>query len=527
MLLRFFKVKNVKLIHFKSHTSFKKINFDDLNLKYSVKRLHRLILKSYVGPFVLTFFITLFIFLLQFIWKYVDDLVGKGLDFSTIFELIFYFSITFIPMSLPMAILLSSIMLFGNMGENNELLAFKSAGVPLMKIMSSLIILMIVISASAFIFSNNVLPYSALKARALLRDIQKTRPELTLKTGIFTNSLKGYSIKISGKNKKTKMLYDLMIYDHSNRRGNTIINLADSGKMYLSEQKTHMILELYHGSRFEDIKEQNQNSKKHPFERHYFDKEILMFPMDGFGLKRNDEDIWKDHHQMMNLEQLDFTIDSISKKLLKKEADIPKTLNINSYFRKEIKEDSLMYLSVNETPVNVDSLFSTLPQKKQVSAADIAINFARSARNYIESIDNDITIRSDWLDLYRVEWHRKFTLSIACLILFFIGAPLGAIIRKGGFGMPVVISILFFIAYHIISVSGEKTIKSGNLEPVIGMWISSAILLPIGLFLTYKASRDSVILNTASYREIFKKVKKLVRKKGTRFKSSISNSNQS
>ncbi len=315
------------------------------------------------------------------------------------------------------------------------------------------------------------------------------------------------------------MLYDLMIYDHSTRRGNTIINLADSGKMYLSAQKTHMILELYHGSRFEDIKEENRKERRYPFERHHFDKEILTFPMDGFGLKRNDESIWKDHYQMMNLEQLEFTIDSIGNKLLAKEADIPRMLNLNNYFRKEIKEDSLTYLHAERIPLNVDSLFSSLPQKKQTGAIDIAINFARSARNYTESIHQDINVRSDWLDLYSVEWHRKFTLSIACLILFFIGAPLGAIIRKGGFGTPVVISILFFIAYHIISVSGEKTVKSGNLEPVIGMWISSVILFPIGLFLTYKASRDSVLLNIGSYKEWFRKIKRRIQKRQTEVKT--------
>ncbi len=486
-----------------------------------MKKLDKLILKSYLGPFVLTFFISLFIFLLQFIWKYVDDLVGKGLDFSVIFELIFYSSVTLIPMSLPMAILLSSIMLFGNMGENNELLAFKSAGVSLMRIMSSLIILMVFVSAGAFVFSNHILPYSALKSRALLRDIQQTRPELSLMPGVFTNGIKGYSIKISGKNKKTQMLYDLMIYDHSTSKGNTIVNLADSGKMYLTDQKSHMVLELYNGSRFEDVKD--KNNKHFPHERHYFKKEILLFPMDDFGLKRNDESIWKDHHQMMNLDQLQFTIDSITDKLIVRELSLAKDLNFNNYFRKEIKADSLMYGKQAILPVDVDSLFATLASNKQSTAVDIAVNFARSAKNFVENTDLDLKTRYGWVDLYKVEWHRKFTLSIACLILFFIGAPLGAIIRKGGIGMPMVISILFFIAFHIISVSGEKTAKAGDITPAAGMWIASAILFPIGIFLTYKASRDSVILNASAYQEFFKKAWHFIRKKRQKNEDSTTN----
>lgn len=413
-------------------------------------------------------------------------------------------------MSLPMAILLSSIMLFGSMGENNELLAFKSAGVPLLKIMSPLIVLIGMISIGAFFFSNNVMPFSSLKMRSLIKDIQDTRPELNIKPGVFTSNLKDYSIKVAKKDNETNMLYGMMIYDHSDRKGNRIVHVADSGKMYLSEDKKNMILELYHGAYYEDVEEEGVafNETKLPFDRHAYEKEKILFSLDGFGLKRNDENLWKDHFQMLNLKQLEFTIDSLSAKLAERENNIPNDLIFNNYYRREIKADSLMYKN-DLVYLNTDSLFENMSIEKQVNAVDLAVNFARSVRNYVENSNDDISSRKEWLSRYEIEWHRKLTLSVACIILFFIGAPLGAIIRKGGLGMPVVVSIVFFLLYYVISITGEKIAREGDFSAFSGMWASSFVLFPVGLFLTYKASRDSVILNIDSY---FLFIKKLIAK---------------
>lgn len=480
-----------------------------------MKKLYSLLLKTYLGPFFLTFFIALFIFLLQFLWKYIDDLVGKGLEFSTIFELLFYSTLNLVPMSLPMAILLSSIMLFGSMGENNELLAFKSAGVPLLKIMSPLIFFIVMVSVGAFFFSNNVMPFSSLKMRSLIKDIQDTRPELSIKPGSFSSDMKNFSIKVSSKNKETQMLYDMMIYDHSDQRGNRIVNVADSGKMSMSSNKQFMILDLYHGYRYEEIEEKatNHKNRKLPQDRHKFDSEKLLFSLDGFGLKRKDEDLWKDHYQMMNLDQLDMTIDSLGQKLTTKADDVPSSLLMNNYFRREVKADSLMYQAIPIIHVSTDSIFKALSKKNQLNSIDLAINFARSVKNYVENTESDLQNRGEWLSRYRIEWHRKYTLSFACFILFFIGAPLGAIIRKGGLGMPVVVSIIFFLLYYVISITGEKIAREGDITPFEGMWASSFILFPIGLFLTYKASRDSVILNFSSYIAFFKNLWALYKKK--------------
>jgi len=479
-----------------------------------VKKIYSLLLKSYLGPFLLTFFIALFIFLLQFLWKYIDDLVGKGLDVSVIVELLFYSTLNLIPMSLPMAILLSSIMLFGNMGENNELLAFKSAGVPLLKIMSPLIFFIFFVSIGAFFFSNNIMPYSSLKMRSLIKDIQDTRPELSLKPGVFVSNIKDFSIKIGSKNKETQMLYDMMIYDHASQRGNRIVNLADSGKMYTSENKQYMVLELYNGAYYEEKEEDatNYHNRKLPFEKHFYDKETLLFSLSGFGLKRKDESLWKDHYQMMNLDQLQLTIDSLGTKLSKKAKDTPGSLIFNNYFRREVKADSITYTS-DIIDLDLDSIFYSLNKDAQINSMNLAINFARSVKNYVENTETDLDTRGEWLSRYRIEWHRKFTLSIACIILFFIGAPLGAIIRKGGLGMPVVVSMVFFLLYYIISITGEKIAREGDITPFEGMWISSFVLFPIGLFLTYKASRDAVIIDTSRYVALFKTMVAFFKKK--------------
>jgi len=257
-----------------------------------VKKLHSLILKSYLGPFFLTFFIALFVFLLQFLWKYIDDLVGKGLDFSVISELLFYTSITFIPMALPLAILLSSIMLLGDMGENNELLAFKSAGVSLLRIISPLIVLTIFISISAFFFSNNILPYTTLKMRSLLSDIQHTKPEINIQSGVFLSNIKDYRIKVGRKSSDGKMLYDMMIYDHTKGKGNESVLVADSGKVYITEDKKHMAFVLYSGADYQELNAKNSN-EIFPVQKHSFSKEKILFEIEGFGLKRYLSNIYR------------------------------------------------------------------------------------------------------------------------------------------------------------------------------------------------------------------------------------------
>ncbi len=446
---------------------------------------------------------------MQFVWLWIDDLVGKGLSGFVIAELMYYVTLTLIPMSLPMTILLSSIMLFGNLGENNELLAFKSAGISLFRIMRSLIITVVLICALAFFFSNNVLPFAQLKMKSLLRDIKKTRTELLIQPQIFNNNVGKYSIKVSDQNPKTKMMYNVMIYDHTADLGNQIINLADSGKIHISSNKKYLVIELYNGKRYEDKLEPTKlyTEKTYPTDFHQYKYERILHPIDEFGLKRSDESVWKGHRKMLSVAQLSWTIDSLNTEVDKAKQNTFKTIIRNNLLRKESKKDSLLYQKTPFTPFEIDSLFKSIPLKTQLNAIDLAINFARASKNFVSNSEANVNAKNTWLVSYIVEWHKKFTLSVACLILFFIGAPLGAIIRKGGLGMPVIVSIIFFLIYYVISTIGEKVCLEGNLPAWAGMWASSIILFPIGLFFTYKASRDSNLFNIHAYTLFLNKIK--------------------
>ncbi len=462
----------------------------------------------------MTFFISLFLLLMQFLWKYIDDLVGKGLEWTVIAQLMAYASTSIVPMALPLAILLSSIMTFGNLGENYELVALKSSGISLQKIMFPLIIFTIFISISAFYFSNNVMPYTNLKFHAILHDVRNQRPALAIKEGVFYNGINGYSIRIGKKNKKRNMLYHLMIYDHTKKNGNTNVVVADSGMMFMINKDQYLVLKLYHGYKYEEIfeKERTRNTRTYPFQRDRFDEETITFILDGFGFKRSDESLWKDNFQMLDIKQLDYFIDSLSTAYNKRKNEFENNIIKYHYFKRKINNsdssltDSINNINTNFKYINIDSAFAKIPIDKQKLIVEMALTYARSSKAYISTTANDLDYRYEWKNRYFIEWHRKFTLSISCFILFFIGAPLGAIIRKGGLGMPVVISVLFFILYYIISITGEKFSREGVLPPFEGMWLSSVILLPLGIFLTYKATTDSVILNIDTY---FQPVKNL------------------
>ncbi len=478
----------------------------------SVKKLHIFILKSYIGPFVLTFFIAQFLLLMQFLWKYIDDLVGKGLDFAVIAELLMYASAGLVPLALPLAILLSSIMTFGNLAEHNELMSLKSAGINLFRIMFPLIILVIFISIGAFFFSNNILPYTNLKVGSLLYDVRKQRPEVSIKEGIFSDALKGYVIKIARKDKKTSMLHNLMIYDHTKKNGNRKVSVADSATMQVTHDNKFMILTMYSGTNYDEVEEKGKrrDKKRYPYQVTKFDRQRVLIDMSGLGFERTDESLFKNHCQMLNLNQLEKAVDSLSFKFEQRENVFEANLQKSNYFRrlKLNGKDSNWYknASVPLQSLNIDSLFNNMVPVKKKSVFDHAKNYVRSTQSFVESTSNEFNGKMKWIKRHEIEWHRKITLSFACLLLFFIGAPLGAIIRKGGLGLPVVVSVLFFVLYYVITISGEKSAKMGEWPAWLGMWISAIILFPLGMFLTYKAATDSVILNVETYIKAFKKL---------------------
>lgn len=451
---------------------------------------------------------------MQFLWKYIDDLVGKGLDATVISELLMYTAASLVPMGIPLAVLLASLMTMGSLGENYELTALKAAGISLQRIMRPLILFSFLISILAFLFANYVLPITNLKMRSLLYDIQQQRPELQIKEGVFYNGIEDYSIYIGKRDYKTNLLKNIKIYDHSDRKGNISVTLADSGYMKITSDKKYLLVTLFSGYQYLDVINQKQlNTKTYPFRRDKFSKQTISIELSGFGLQRTDEQLFKQNYQMLNLKQLNYFADSLYKDVEDRSGNLYKTLTNSTIFLHSPGKSKGFYPNdtiklKNIVTTNFDSAYAALDFPNRISVVSNALTTARDSKSYIMSSfsNNDDTIRR--ARKYKIEWQRKFTLSIACFIFFFIGAPLGAIIRKGGLGMPVVVSVVFFVIYYMISISGEKFSREGVLSTFNGMWLSGFILLPIGIFLTYKATSDSAILNMETYSNFFKKFRK-------------------
>ena len=452
----------------------------------------------------------MFVLLMQFLWRYVDEFVGKGLHWTVIVEFMFYVSATLVPMALPLAILLASIMSFGNMGENYELIAMKAAGISLQRIMRPLIILVMFIGLGAFYFSNYVMPVASLKTSALLYDIKHQNPELVLQEGVFTSDLKGFGIKVGPIDKETGMIYDLMIYDHRESHGNTQVTVADSGIMSTSADKLFMDLTLYSGRRYEDVKKDRRRDKeKHPSQRVKFDLYKTTISLPGSELERTDEDKFRNSYRMYNLKQLSKQRDTLEDELKLEKTRLAHQLSSYQYFKKESKasrRDSIRLVLLNAKTWDADSLYQQLNLSDKLTSVTNALSYSRKGKNRVSTNLGIQTSKKKWIQKHINEWHRKFTLSFACIIFFFIGAPLGAIIRKGGLGMPVIVSVLFFIIYYIISMTGERAARELVMSPFMGMWISSMVILPLGVVLTYQATTDSRILNIESYINFFKKI---------------------
>lgn len=493
-----------------------------------MKKLHTFILKSFLGPLAMTFFITMFILVMQFLWRYVDDLVGKGLEWYVMAELLFYASLQVVPMALPLAILLASLMTFGNMGEHYELTALKSAGISLPRIMKPLVFFIMLIACAAFWFSNNLLPVANLKLYSLLYDVRQTRPELDIKEKVFYDGIESFSIKIEDKDRNTNMMHDIMIYDHRDKLAhNSNVTLADSGILQVSEDKKFMILTLHDGVRFDEKVSQDKrrlkDREKQTFRTDVFGSQTALIELQGFDFTRSaDEGFFKSNDRMKNLEQLRVDEDSIQKILDKQVTDLSARMKNTNYKNVRSgyysKPDSLLADITHAVPANTDSLFASMPVERQRNAYELALRMARDNKQLIEDQYRFVEKEEVKVIKHQMERHRKYTLPFACLIFFFIGAPLGAIIRKGGLGMPVVISVLFFIIYYVINTTGEKMARESIWETWQGMWLSSGILFVVGAFITYKSATDSAILNSEAYTMFFQK---LFKRKGTKVPSSV------
>ncbi len=476
-----------------------------------MKKLNWYILKSYLGPLVMTFFIAVFILLMQFLWKYVDDLVGKGLEWYIILQLLFYASFTFIPLALPLAILMSSLMLFGNLGERYELVAMKSAGISLVKMMRPLIYFTFIISISAFVFSNYLLPIANLKMQALLYDVREQKPALSIPEGIFYKGIENYVIRVAKKERDNQTVKDVLIYDHTNRMGNTTVTRAEWGTMVMTEDKKYLIFTLYNGFIYDEDPKRGLFNLIRPITRVKFAENKKRFDLSSFSMSRTNEEFFKDNYQMLNVSQLNHFIDSLNQGMNKERFDFSSRILDHFYYGRNVY-DTLSEITLADYDEYPEDILLLFENNEKTMIYDMALQTARTQKDVTDFKYSDINYQRKSIIRYEIEWHRKFTLSIACLLLFFIGAPLGAIIRKGGLGLPMVITVLVFVFFWVITISGEKFAREDVFPAYIGMWISSLVLFPIGIYLTIKSATDSPLLDADSWRKSVNILKKKLKK---------------
>jgi lipopolysaccharide export system permease protein len=477
------------------------------------KKLDKLIVKAFVGPFIATFFITLLVLVMQFFWLYIDDFVGKGIDTKIIFEFILYQSAVLVPLALPLAILLSSLMTFGNMGESFELVAIKSSGISLLRFMRPLFIVCILLAGVAFAFSNYVIPVANLKSRTLLTDIVYAKPAFDLKEGVFYDKIPNFAIKIGKKEANDSVVQDVIIYEQGNPLQDNFI-IAKSGVMRVTENKRFLEFNLKDGWRYQERGNYYDPSNSE-FIRIGFKEYKKQFDLSTLGFNnRTADSVNKNNERMYSMRQLEKAIDSLEKQNREIREQAEKDLERQFHFAGLIDtawNEKKFPDSITLKPVK--SFDELLPDSAKNNIEQNIRSIAGSVRISNESTITGLKDRERNLRKHKIEWHRKIVLSLACLVLFLIGAPLGSIIRKGGLGTPLIIAIIFFMIYYFSSTAGEKMAKENTLSPFGGMWLATFILLPVGLFLIYKAMRDSQLFSKDFYTRI---LKVLGRSTGTR-----------
>ncbi len=478
-----------------------------------IKKLYIFVLQTFLPILLATFAVCLFIILMQFLWKYVDDMVGKGLEMSLLAEMFFYAALAFVPLALPLAILLASLMTFGNLGESLELLAIKSAGVSLQKMMRPLVAFLIFVCIGAFYFQNNILPVSQVKMWTMLWSMKQKSPELDIPEGVFYKEITSYNVYVNHKNKKNGILHDMMIYDFSDGFDNAKVYVADSGKLASSDDKKSLVLTLYNGESFENFRNQrtvsSQRSKQSiPYMRQSFDIRQVLIEFDA-NFNMADESMMAGRGIAKNMHELKLSIDSMQTDY-RTANDLTKQTFRTHSFREVIGAEKVEpgkeeVATDTFTIKSFDNFFAEKSLPKQINIVDRAKMKGDIVRNEYNQKALMQVQQLKALREHQIEMHKKFSLSFACLIFFFIGAPLGAIIRKGGLGMPTVISVFLFLFYYSIDLLGTKMAKQGVWPVWQGMWLSSVVLLGLGAFLTYKAVNDSVMLNSEAWIGFFRR----------------------
>ena len=465
-----------------------------------IKKLDTLIIRSFIGPFIATFFIALFVLMMQILWKYIDDLVGKDLDLITIGEFIWYASASLLTLAMPIAILISSIMTFGNLGESFELVAIKAAGISLLRFMRPLMLVSILLCGVNFLFFNYVIPYANLKFKTLYYDITYKKPALDLKQGMFYNHIPGYAIKVGKKDNDGKTIHNVLIYEQQpTLQDNSIV--AEKGIMGVSADKKFLEFTLFNGYRYQERGNVMDTSTE--FIRLGFKEYKKLFDLSSLQMMNTSDTIFKNDYKMLSIRQLNTSIDSLKK--FKDSLGKKVLTEIGSQLHYSKLPDTIWKKAL---PVKqkIKRFLDLIPDSARYTVYDNSLTIANTMKNTYQFSGADWDNKRRELRNNEVEWHRKFSLSLACLVLFFIGAPLGSIIRKGGLGMPLVVAIVFFLLFHLLNMFGEKFVKDDITSPVIGMWLSVLVLAPLGALLTYKAMHDSQLFNKEFYYRFFKKI---------------------
>ena len=470
-----------------------------------IKKLDIFVLKSFLLLFAGTFFICLFIFMMQFLWRYVDELVGKGLEIKVLAQFFFLSALTLIPLSLPLSILLAALMTFGNFGERYELLSMKAAGIPLLRIMQPVILFCVLLGLTSFFFQNVVGPKAQKELWTLIVSMKQKSPEVDIPEGVFYSDIDGYNIYVKQKDRETGILKDVLIYNFSDGFENAHIIWAAEGKLELTD-KQHLYLHLYNGEQFENLKSQAGLSRNVPYRRETFREKHTLIQFDT-QFNMVDGNFLNRRSDIKNMNEITHAIDSLTAYADSLGRSMHSDIMQSTYKAPILsKSDSVKIQEEKLSVINIDSVFNTLTSAEKLKTLSTCENRLSSLssdwsmKSYLTK-ETDANIRG-----HRSDWHKKITLSLACIIFFFIGAPLGAIIRKGGLGMPVVLSVLIFILYYIIDSGATRVAKSGEMNIILGTWMSTLVLAPLGGFLTYKSNKDSVVFNIDVYIAFFRKL---------------------
>ncbi len=470
-----------------------------------MRKLDKFTLKAFIGPFVAILLIVVFILMMQFLWLYIDELVGKGLSFGVIMEFMMWGACTILPMALPLAVLLSSMMVIGQMGENKELMAIKAAGISLGRLIAPLIVTSAIISVGAFFIGNDLVPKAYNEIFTLRDDITRTKGEIKIPPGTFYDGIEGYVLRVEGRNDETGMMYKVQVYDHTSRRGNNSIIIADSALLKISKAKDYLTFSLFNGSNYQETNEMSYRDTSLALSRVDFSREELIIPLKNYSFEKSDSARFSDQAKSMRLDQLvdqKDSLDNYNAEAFKKHYA---RMRAENTFR-EYEQLDTAKRNPNLSNFYSDKMWTWESVDQIASAYDRAVSMSDRLSGDVLSYNHDIYQSTFYLRRTDVELFKKFAQALACFLMFFIGAPIGAMIKKGGIGMSAIFSMLFFVIYWIVQITGEKMAKDGTWLAFHGVFSPAYILAPIGAFLTVKAVKDAELFNMDTVKATWRKI---------------------